>query len=130
MLQIEKIKSKKNKFVEKKQAKKNNQLTNYSWYHSMRKILIPFFFFFFCRRSLEVFIVFPDQYKRHSIAWCVSMNLKDKISVGHTSVGFTSLMFPFIYFCRIPALSLKVGIAWGDKLNLESLHLMPWETIN
>lgn len=53
------------------------------------------------------------------------MNLKDMTSVGDTTVGFTSLMFPFIYFCRIPALSFKVGIAWGNKLNLESLHLTP-----
>lgn len=52
------------------------------------------------------------------------------ISVGHTSVGFTSLMFPFIYFCGVPAPSFKEGIAWSNKLNLESLHLMPWEVIN
>lgn len=53
------------------------------------------------------------------------MNLKDVTSVGVTTVGFTSLVFPFIYFCRIPALPFKVGIAWGYKLNVESLHLMP-----
>jgi len=47
------------------------------------------------------------------------------ISVGHTSVGLTSLMFPFIYFCGVPAPSFKEGIAWSNKLNLESLHLMP-----
>ena len=32
--------------------------------------------FFFYMRSLEGFIVFPDKYKRHSMALCVSMNLK------------------------------------------------------
>lgn len=58
------------------------------------------------------------------------MNLKDMTSIGDTTVGFTPLMFSFIYFCSIPAPSLKMGIAWGDKLNFESLHLTPQEPIN
>lgn len=58
------------------------------------------------------------------------MNLKDMSSIGDTTVGFIALMFSFIYFCRIPAPSFKAGIAWGDKLNLESLHLTPQEPIN
>lgn len=58
------------------------------------------------------------------------MNLKDMTSIGDTTVGFTALVFSFIYFCRIPAPSFKVGSAGGDKLNLESLHLMPQEPIN
>lgn len=65
---IEKGKSKKkkiNQLVEEKQAKKINHLQPILFSVKNVVLILPIFF---CRRSLEGFMLFPDQYKRHYIS--------------------------------------------------------------